>query len=147
VPYYVISSGLTTNTFELSASNGGAAINTSGSQSGTHRLYHAPYANAGMSAGTFTVPDLRGRIAAGQFAGGKAQVAPLGANEGLIGANASKRNLLHIHYPGSAQASGSGAGWVPYLTAANQYNGQAMSGDADNVSTPAFLIVNHIIKI
>jgi hypothetical protein len=36
--YYVISSGLTTNTFQLSATLGGAAINTSGSQSGTHTL-------------------------------------------------------------------------------------------------------------
>jgi len=147
VPYYVIASGLTTNTFELSASRGGAAINTSGSQSGTHSLYHAPYANSNMSAGSFTVPDLRGRVPVGEYSGGKSQVATLGSNEGLTGTNASKRNIAHIHYPGSAQASGSGGGWVPYLTAANQYNGQAMSGDSDNVSNPAFLVVNHIIKI
>lgn len=36
--YYVISAGLTTNTFEISATVGGSAINTSGSQSGTHTL-------------------------------------------------------------------------------------------------------------
>lgn len=36
--YYVISSGLTTNTFQISGSLGGSAINTSGSQSGTHTL-------------------------------------------------------------------------------------------------------------
>lgn len=36
--YYVISSGLTANTFEISATQGGAAINTSGSQSGFHNL-------------------------------------------------------------------------------------------------------------
>jgi hypothetical protein len=46
-----------------------------------------------------------------------------------------------------AHASGSGAGWVTYLTAANQYDGQATPGDADNISTPAYLIVNHILKI
>ena len=34
--YYVISAGLTADAFELSASEGGAAINTSGTQSGTH---------------------------------------------------------------------------------------------------------------
>lgn len=34
--YYVISGGLTGDAFELSATKGGAAINTSGSQSGTH---------------------------------------------------------------------------------------------------------------
>lgn len=36
--YYVISAGLTTNEFQVSATEGGAAINTSGSQSGTHTL-------------------------------------------------------------------------------------------------------------
>lgn len=36
--YYVISAGLTTNAFEVSATSGGSAINTSGSQSGTHSL-------------------------------------------------------------------------------------------------------------
>lgn len=34
--YYVLAAGLTTGAFELSATPGGAAINTSGSQSGTH---------------------------------------------------------------------------------------------------------------
>lgn len=37
--YYVISTGLTANAFEISATLGGTAINTSGSQSGTHTLY------------------------------------------------------------------------------------------------------------
>jgi hypothetical protein len=34
--YYVISTGLTANSFQFSASFGGAAVNTSGSQSGVH---------------------------------------------------------------------------------------------------------------
>lgn len=36
--YYVISSGLTTNQFEIATSFGGTAINTSGTQSGIHTL-------------------------------------------------------------------------------------------------------------
>jgi hypothetical protein len=36
--YYVISAGLTADDFQISASSGGAAINTSGSQSGTHTV-------------------------------------------------------------------------------------------------------------
>lgn len=36
--YYVVGSSITTNTFQVSATPGGAAINTSGSQSGTHTL-------------------------------------------------------------------------------------------------------------
>jgi len=43
--YYVIATGLTVNTFQLSATAGGSAINTSGGQSGTHTLYRTtPYA-------------------------------------------------------------------------------------------------------
>ena len=37
--YYVLSTGLTSVNFQLSLTNGGAAINTSGSQSGTHTLF------------------------------------------------------------------------------------------------------------
>lgn len=37
--YYVISAGLTANTFRVSASVGGAAINTTGSQSGVHTAW------------------------------------------------------------------------------------------------------------
>jgi microcystin-dependent protein len=101
---------------------------------------------AGDGSTTFNLPDLRGRVAVGQFPSGKTQVATLGNNEGLNSTNASKRNIQHLHHPGSAQASGSGGGWVPYLTGANQYGGQAMSGDADNPDSPAYLVVNHIIK-
>lgn len=36
--YYVISTGLATNTFQFSATSGGSAVNTSGSQSGTHTV-------------------------------------------------------------------------------------------------------------
>lgn len=39
--YYVISAGLAGNTFEVSATLGGTAINTSGSQSGTHSVIPA----------------------------------------------------------------------------------------------------------
>lgn len=42
--YYVIATGLTANTFEIAATLGGTAINTSGSQSGTHTLVRTtPY--------------------------------------------------------------------------------------------------------
>ena len=36
--YYVISAGLTANAFQVSTTPGGAAVNTSGSQSGTHNI-------------------------------------------------------------------------------------------------------------
>src|SRR3990167_3250813 len=41
--YFVISAGLTADAFQLSTTDGGAAINTSGTQSGTHRWYTRNY--------------------------------------------------------------------------------------------------------
>lgn len=38
-PYYIIASGFTVDAFMLSATSGGSAINTSGSQSGAHTLF------------------------------------------------------------------------------------------------------------
>lgn len=38
VVYYVLATGLSTSSFEISATNGGTAVNTSGSQSGTHTI-------------------------------------------------------------------------------------------------------------
>jgi hypothetical protein len=40
--YYVISAGLSDDTFRFAATQGGSAINTSGSQSGVHTLVSAP---------------------------------------------------------------------------------------------------------
>lgn len=37
--YYVIATGLTANAFQFSETEGGSAVNTSGTQSGTHSLY------------------------------------------------------------------------------------------------------------
>lgn len=45
VPYYVLAAGLTSGTFELSATLGGSAINTSGSQSGTQTAFANPVFN------------------------------------------------------------------------------------------------------
>jgi hypothetical protein len=43
--YYVIRSGITTTTFKLSASKGGTAITTTGTQSGTHSYIKVNKAN------------------------------------------------------------------------------------------------------
>jgi Flp pilus assembly protein TadG len=45
--YYVLSTGLTANSFRVSTSQGGSAINFSGSQSGTHRLLGSSAWNCG----------------------------------------------------------------------------------------------------
>lgn len=62
--YYVRSTGLTTDTFQISTTAGGSAVNTSGSQSGTHTAIHAPFGN-GDGSTTFNLPDDRGEFARG----------------------------------------------------------------------------------
>ncbi|HVY20483.1 MAG TPA: DUF2793 domain-containing protein [Bauldia sp.] len=63
--YYVISAGYGSNSFRISATVSGSAVNTSGSQSGTHTGVYAPYGD-GDGSTTFGVPDLRGRVVAGR---------------------------------------------------------------------------------
>ena len=50
--YYVISSGLSTDSFRVSTTSGGSAINTSGSQSGTHSYVRLVSTNSGSQSGT-----------------------------------------------------------------------------------------------
>jgi hypothetical protein len=60
--YYLNS--VTTDTFRLAATPGGADINTSGSQSGVHTAIFSPHGN-GNGSTTFNVIDMRGRTAFG----------------------------------------------------------------------------------
>ena len=47
--YYVLSTGLTTSSFRVSTTNGGSAVNTSGSQSGTHFIANAYTCRSGSA--------------------------------------------------------------------------------------------------
>lgn len=60
--YYVVNKA--TNTFQLSATRGGAAINTTGSQSGVHTVRSCPY-GLGNGSTTFNVPNMLGRAPLG----------------------------------------------------------------------------------
>lgn len=64
VVYYVIATGLTTNNFQFAATPGGAAINTSGSQSGVHTVTASTTQQAALTALT-----LKGGSLAAQFIG------------------------------------------------------------------------------
>lgn len=61
--YYVHSISITANTFRFSATNGGAAVNTTGTQSGVHTLRRCPFGIA--DATHFNVPDFRHRAPVG----------------------------------------------------------------------------------
>jgi hypothetical protein len=56
--YYVVGASITANTFTVSTVPGGAAIATSGTQSGVHTAIHAPWGD-GDGATTFAIPDAR----------------------------------------------------------------------------------------
>jgi microcystin-dependent protein len=62
--YYIISAGLTADAFEVALTPAGAAINTTGSQSGVHTVYLSNFGK-GDGSTTFNVPDLRSRIPVG----------------------------------------------------------------------------------
>lgn len=64
VNYYVVGSSISPNTFQLSATPGGAAINTSGGQSGIHTAINAPHGD-GDGSTTFNIPDIRGEFIRG----------------------------------------------------------------------------------
>jgi microcystin-dependent protein len=61
--YYVLATSLTSTTFRLATTDGGTAINTTGTQSGVHTIYRCPWGIA--SASTFYLPDFRGRAPVG----------------------------------------------------------------------------------
>lgn len=84
--YFIITAGYGTNVFEISTSVGGAAVNTTGSQSGTQTGRYIPYGN-GDGSTTFNLPDLRGRVPAGADAMNGTAVSRLGAGStgGIIG--------------------------------------------------------------
>lgn len=81
--YFVIN--VTSSTFRLatSAANAaaGTAINTSGSQSGTHTLRYCPY-GLGNGSSTFNVPDMRGRMPIGGGTGSGLTARVVGTNYG-----------------------------------------------------------------
>lgn len=62
--YYVVAGASTANTFQLSATPGGVAVNTSGAQSGVHTAVNTPFGD-GDGSTNFTLPDLRGEFVRG----------------------------------------------------------------------------------
>ncbi|MFG1340364.1 phage tail protein [Xanthobacter autotrophicus] len=106
--YYVSATNLTTNTFCVSATPGGATITTSGTQSGTHTAINAPWGctNDLLS---FNVPEVRG-----EFLRGLDDGRGIDANRSMGSAQADQ-NLAHAHGGvvtsiglGAGMASGSG---------------------------------------
>jgi len=110
--YYVISAGLGANTFQVSATVGGSAINTSVSQSGTHTLVLCPY-GLGNGSTTFNVPDGRGRIFLGSDTMGTTAASRITTTKSAIGiTGGSELVASHTHSMTQAGLSAGGGGSV-----------------------------------
>lgn len=84
--YYVISAGFGANSFRFALSPGGAAVNTSGSQSGTHTMFKSAHGK-GDGSTTFNVPDRRGRVAVGIGTVASTQSLSFEPNEVIFGSD------------------------------------------------------------
>jgi microcystin-dependent protein len=146
--YYVISSGLTANAFEVSASRGGSAVNTTGSQSGVHTLYATNYGK-GDGSTTFNVPDMRGFTPYG-YKSSDANFDVLNVPNTYVG---EKTHTLitaempaHTHSLFNANPSGPNNGF----TAANPTTGTSVTsstgGDGAHNNMPPYVVTNWIIK-
>jgi len=146
--YYVISAGLTADAFEVSTTRGGAAVNTSGSQSGTHTAVNCPY-GLGDGSTTFNVPDMRGNVPVG-LKGADADFGNLGKTGGekthvlTVAELASHSHVLRTD--NNYRATGGPQNYV-YPGAANVLGSTDAAGsdNAHNNIQP-FNTVNYIIK-
>lgn len=161
--YYV--GTVATNTFEISATLGGAAINTSGSQSGTHTARAFPY-GIGDGSTTFNLPDFRGRAPFGvDNMGGVANANRLGSNSSvggialnaILGTTGGSQTHVqtvaelapHTHAVPNGMVAGIDVGGTgAYLSAGLPNNGTSGStGTASPMNiTPPALVVNYIIR-
>lgn len=154
--YYVVSVP-TADTFTLSASEGGSAINTSGSQSGVHSLHHCPW-GLGDGSTTFNLPDPLGRsLVAGAGASGNAKVRAAGQNEAVALANRKgpiHRHTAHSHTSlvdgNNAGAATGVGGFLNDRTAFTGASTSSVDGGSGNSNDPldggAYLVMPCYIK-
>ena len=121
---------------------------------------------AGDGSTTFNLPDLRGRVAVGYAAtGGHTDVSTIGNNDGIAEAHRRPKHTTTVTDPGHVHtphyATGSGASSRPKGGNTDQTDSAAEAAmmststtgitagtgvGTDPVDTPAYLVVNHIIK-
>lgn len=159
---YYVSTGVTTNTFNLSTSRAnalaGTKITTTGTQSGTHTLRFCPY-GLGDGSTTFNVPDLRGRVIAGTdgMGGTAASRLTLARSQGTYGQQGASGGAeshvlitaeLATHSHSTGQGIVAGAGAFGFAASSNTFitvSGNAGSDTAHNNVQPT-LTANYLIK-
>jgi len=131
--YYVISAGLTTNTFEISTSVGGSAVNTTGSQSGTQTAVAGTGIQNllnGITAGRGTAPALSRSscILANTNSIANGPTSLLGTYVGTIATDAATATVTFQPLPGAA--SGGAAAVVDLWNMYNRVNVSAIVQDS-----------------
>ncbi len=164
--YYVVK--VDANTFNLATSRANAyastKIATSGTQSGTHTLRFCPY-GLGDGSSTFTLPDARGRVIAGNdlMSGTAASRLSLSKTEGAygnIGSSGGEQGhqlttaelAAHTHGPGNVyNTSNGGTGGSENALRLNNVTNQNMSianagSDSSHNNVQPTLVAQIIIK-
>ena len=155
--YYVISAGLTANDFRVSTSRGGAAVNTSGSQSGVH-TWQVFNSGVGDGSTTFNLPNLKGKTVFG-YDVSDANFDTLDTPNTYVGEKTHTLSVAelasHNHYvidhsgSGSLACSGSCPG-LAWSTSGNTYTDSANVGSAGSNAAhnnmPPYLVVNFLIR-
>jgi len=142
--YYV--TGSTTNTLKLSATRGGSAINTSGSQSGSHSLYSCPW-GLGDGSTTFNIPDMRANTPAG-YKSGDTNFGNVGKTLGEAAHTLTTSEMpAHTHtiWNFVGGPPGSGWNWAGSGSTLASNSGSAGGGGSHNNIQPS-AVVNFIIK-
>lgn len=98
--YYVLSTSLTTDTFKFALSLGGAAVITTGSQSGTHTVYKSAFGK-GDGSTTFNVPDLRSKAPIGLAA--TAPTMTLSFEPAAVSAGSDNVTIVDTVFPSQGQ--------------------------------------------
>ena len=163
--YYVLATGLTADTFRLSTTDGGSAINTSGTQNGIHTLRRCPYGVS--SASDFDIPNFSGRSPIGVDSS-QSEFAVLGKNGGAKTHTLTSAEMpVHTHTQNAHSHGFSGTGALTdgsgnslyQLSAAAYYNfytaptsnatatNQNTGGGGSHNNLHPYLSINYIIKI
>lgn len=144
--YYVISAGLSANDFRVSTSRGGAAVNTSGSQSGTHtwRVFNS---GVGDGSTTFNLPNLKGKSVFGYDAT-DANFDTLDTPNTYVGEKNHQLSIAEL--PSHSHSGGAGSSFSASTpggnTMADGSTGAVGSNTAHN-NIPPYRVVNFIIRI
>jgi len=146
--YYVISAGFGANSFEISASRGGAAVNTSGSQSGVHTMTICPF-GLGDGSTTFNLPDMRanfplGYKAADTNAGYFGQKGGEATHTLIASEIPSHSHVLPMSASSPAGSTVAAAGLSTSSGAFSTSNNTG--GDGAHNNMPPFLTILYIIK-